>query len=85
MQLNRFCSITEVISTSSVQAFSTTSTVNFNDLRHTCASLLLSRGMGLKDVQEWMGHADIKMTADIYGHLDIARKQAIADQMAAIL
>ena len=41
--------------------------------------------MGLKDVQEWMGHADIKMTADIYGHLDIARKQAIADQMAAIL
>lgn len=59
--------------------------MRFHDLRHTCASLLLSRGMGLKDVQEWMGHADIKMTADIYGHLDIARKQTIADQMAAIL
>ena len=23
------------------------------DLRHTCASMLLSEGYGLKDVQEW--------------------------------
>ena len=43
--------------------------IRFHDLRHTCASMLLSEGYGLKDVQEWLGHSDIKMTANIYGHL----------------
>lgn len=56
--------------------------IRFHDLRHSCASILLSRGFTLKDVQEWLGHADIKMTANIYGHLDIKRKQTIADTMA---
>jgi integrase len=35
----------------------------------------------LKDVQEWLGHPDIKMTANIYGHLDAKRKQGIAANM----
>lgn len=52
--------------------------IRFHELRHSCASLLLNQGYSLKDVQEWMGHADIQMTANIYGHLDIQRKQAIA-------
>ena len=34
--------------------------IRFHDLRHTCASMLLSEGYGLKDVQEWLGHSDIK-------------------------
>ena len=59
--------------------------IRFHELRHSCASLLLSSGFGLKDVQEWLGHADIKMTANIYGHLDIKRKQSIADQLAGTL
>ena len=53
--------------------------IRFHDLRHTCASMLLSEGYGLKDVQEWLGHSDIKMTANIYGHLDIRRKRSIAN------
>ena len=52
---------------------------------HSCASLLLNSGFGLKDVQEWLGHSDIKMTANIYGHLDVARKQNIADQLSGAL
>lgn len=59
--------------------------IRFHELRHTCASLLLSQGMTLKDVQEWLGHSDIKMTANVYGHLDIARKQSIADTMSSLL
>ena len=59
--------------------------IRFHELRRRCASLLLSSGFGLKDVQEWLGHADIKMTANIYGHLDIKRKQNIADQLAGAL
>ena len=55
--------------------------IRFHDLRHTCASMLLSEGYGLKDVQEWLGHSDIKMTANIYGHLDIRRKRSIANSL----
>ena len=58
--------------------------IRFHDLRHSCASILLSRGFTLKDVQEWLGHSDITLTANIYGHLDIKRKQTIADTMASM-
>lgn len=59
--------------------------IRFHELRHSCASLLLNRGFTLKDVQEWMGHADIQMTANIYGHLDTARKQTLADTLSGSL
>lgn len=59
--------------------------IRFHELRHSCASLLLNAGFTLKDVQEWMGHADIKMTADIYGHIDITRKQGMADKLSGSL
>lgn len=59
--------------------------IRFHDLRHSCASLLLNSGFTLKDVQEWMGHSDITMTANIYGHLDSARKQTMADNLTHLL
>src|SRR5215217_6739618 len=37
-------------------------TVRFHDLRHTCATLLLSRGVHPKLVQELLGHANIAIT-----------------------
>lgn len=59
--------------------------IRFHELRHSCASLLLNNGFTLKDVQEYMGHADIQMTANIYGHLDTQRKQLLTEKMAASL
>ncbi len=59
--------------------------IRFHELRHSCASLLINAGFTLKDVQEWMGHADIKMTANIYGHLDVSRKQTMAAKLAGEL
>lgn len=59
--------------------------IRFHDLRHSCASILLSKGFTLKDVQEWLGHADIKMTANVYGHLDMERKNSIAQGMLEAL
>jgi integrase len=59
--------------------------IRFHELRHSCASLLLNSGFTLKDVQEYMGHADIQMTANIYGHLDTQRKQLLTDKMASCL
>ena len=56
--------------------------IRFHELRHSCASILLNEGFTLKDVQVYMGHADISMTADIYGHLDVARKDALARNIA---
>lgn len=56
--------------------------IRFHELRHSCASMLISMGWSLKDVQEWLGHSDVKMTANIYAHLDTARKNNIADSLA---
>ncbi|MBQ3390928.1 MAG: site-specific integrase [Clostridia bacterium] len=56
--------------------------IRFHELRHSAASNLLNLGFSLKDVQEWLGHSDIKTTANIYGHLDAKRKQAMADALA---
>jgi integrase len=42
--------------------------VRFHNLRHTCATLLLSRGVHPKFVQELLGHSSIAMTLDRYSH-----------------
>ncbi|GIP25450.1 site-specific integrase [Paenibacillus sp. J23TS9] len=43
--------------------------IRFHDLRHTCASLLLTSGAHPKVVQELLGHSSIKVTLDLYSHL----------------
>ncbi len=42
--------------------------VRFHDLRHTCATLLLSKGTHPKFVQELLGHATVAITLDTYSH-----------------
>lgn len=59
--------------------------IRFHDLRHSCASMMISKGLTLKDIQEWLGHSSIQMTADIYGHLEVQRKQNIASTFAHML
>jgi len=43
--------------------------IRFHDLRHTCATLLLSRSVHPKYVQELLGHANIAITLDTYSHV----------------
>jgi integrase len=43
--------------------------IRFHDLRHTCATLLLSRNVHPKFVQELLGHANIAITLDTYSHM----------------
>ena len=59
--------------------------IRFHDLRHSCASLLLSQGIPMKQIQDWLGHSTFATTADIYSHLDFNSKQASADAIAAAL
>jgi integrase len=37
--------------------------------RHTCASWLLQRGLSIKQVQVWLGHANAAITLGVYSHL----------------
>ncbi len=57
--------------------------IRFHDLRHSCASLLLSQGIAMKQIQDWLGHSTFATTADIYSHLDFNSKQESADAIAA--
>jgi integrase len=43
--------------------------IRFHDLRHTCATLLLSRNANPKLVQELLGHATVAITLDTYSHI----------------
>ena len=58
--------------------------LRYHDLRHSCASLLLACGVSLKQIQEWLGHSDFAITANIYGHLDYSSKQEAAGKMTWI-
>ncbi len=42
--------------------------IRFHDLRHTCATLLFSRNVHPKIVQEMLGHSTISLTLDTYSH-----------------
>jgi integrase len=54
--------------------------VRFHDLRHTCATLLLSKNVNPKIVSEMLGHASVSITLDVYSHLmpDMQEKAAKA-------
>jgi integrase len=54
--------------------------IRFHDLRHTCATLLLSKDVNPKVVSEMLGHASVSITLDIYSHLlpDMQEKAAKA-------
>ena len=51
------------------------------DLRHTCASLLITQGASIKAVQAQLGHATASITLDTYGHLSPSEMEALADRL----
>jgi integrase len=55
--------------------------IRFHDLRHTCATLLLSRGHHPKLVQELLGYASVALTLDRYSHV----LPGMGDQTAAAM
>ena len=56
--------------------------IRFHDLRHSCASIMLANGVPMKQIQEWLGHADFSTTANIYSHLDYASKISSANTIS---
>jgi len=55
--------------------------VRFHDLRHSCATLLISKGISLEKIKEWLGHADIT-TTERYAHLNVS---AAKNEMAMVM
>jgi integrase len=43
--------------------------IRFHDLRHTCATLLLTKNVNPKVVSEMLGHSSIAITLDTYSHV----------------
>jgi integrase len=41
----------------------------FHDLRHTCATLLLTKSVHPNIVQEMLGHSSITITLDLYSNV----------------
>ena len=58
--------------------------VRFHDLRHSCATLLLSLGVHAKLVQETLGHSSYQLTMDTYSHMIPALRNEVADRMDEI-
>lgn len=53
-------------------------------LRHSCATLLLERGVALKVVSERLGHSTIALTADVYSHVSQSMQKQAADVLGEL-
>lgn len=58
--------------------------IRLHDLRHSCASNMLASGIQMKEIQEWLGHANFSTTADVYSHLDFSAKIKAARTISSV-
>ena len=61
------------------------SPMRFHDLRHTAATLMLSRGVHPKIVAETLGHARVGITLDVYSHVTPTMQREAAAVMDEVL
>lgn len=59
--------------------------IRFHDLRHTSATLLINQGVHAKVIAERLGHADIRTTMNIYGHVLQKTDHAAASKLDSLL
>lgn len=59
--------------------------IRLHDLRHTAATLLLSRGMHPKIVSEMLGHTTVGITLDLYSHVTATMQRQAAAAMDDLL
>jgi integrase len=59
--------------------------IRFHDLRHTCATLLLTRNVNPKIVSEMLGHSSIAITLDTYSYVLPNMQESAAAAMEEVL
>ena len=47
--------------------------------------MLVANGVPMKNIQEWLGHANFNTTADVYSHLDFSSKLQSASVISSAL
>lgn len=52
--------------------------IRLHDLRHSTATYLNKLGFSAKEIQIWLGHANVSTTLNIYTHIDTQMKENIA-------
>ncbi len=57
----------------------------FHDLRHCCASLMLTQNVPPRDVMETLGHSPTSLTMNTYSHVMSAMQRDAADLLDAPL
>lgn len=59
--------------------------VNVHTLRHSAATAWIEAGVNIKAVSTLLGHADIRITADVYGHVSDAVARAAMQTLSELL
>jgi integrase len=59
--------------------------LNVRQLRHTAATLMLSSGLDVLDVQQRLGHAHGSVTLDVYGRVLAGRRTSGTERLAAAM
>lgn len=59
--------------------------ISIHGFRHTHCSLLFEAQATIKEVQDRLGHADIKTTMDVYAHVSKAKKKETVDKFVKLL
>jgi len=57
----------------------------FHDLRHSCASILIAQGVQLAEISQLLGHSQLRLTADTYGHLQQQTASRAAQHLDRVL
>ena len=58
--------------------------IRIHDLRHSCASLLISRGVSIVAVSRQLGHSNIEQTLNTYSHLMPDDKSKIIAELETV-
>ncbi|OKL37599.1 tyrosine-type recombinase/integrase [Domibacillus mangrovi] len=56
-----------------------------HSFRHTHTSLLIEAGVGIKEIQQRLGHGDIKTTMNIYAHMTANMEEKAAQQFSDLM
>ncbi|MEG1844851.1 MAG: tyrosine-type recombinase/integrase, partial [Clostridia bacterium] len=59
--------------------------VKAHDLRHTFATALFDAGVPAKAAQYYLGHADIRITLELYTHFSQEREKTTRSQLVGFL
>ncbi|MCL6573254.1 MAG: site-specific integrase, partial [Bacillus sp. (in: Bacteria)] len=62
-----------------------TKNITPHSFRHTHTSLLIEAGVGIKEIQQRLGHTDINTTMNIYAHMTANMEEKASQQFSKLM